>query len=234
MTLREQIRSGLAQLQLRTIPSGYSREAAVLMPIFERDGEPHLLLTRRTEAVETHKGQISFPGGMREGNEDLRETALRETFEEVGIEPARVDVLGRFHDFTSITDFRVTPFAGYIDGPFTVTAETREVAEILTVPFRIFLDPGRLRVRQMLRLGEMIDVYFYSYGPHEIWGLTARIIKDFVDAVVRCRLYPGLPWTTCALPCATACGAAQAVSKQVGFNDSAACYPPADGRGSEL
>ena len=150
------------------------------MPIFEKDGEPHFLLTLRTEEVETHKGQISFPGGMREGGENLEETALRETFEEVGIEANQMEVLGRFHDFLSITGYRVVPFAGYIDGPFTTNPQTREVAEILTVPFRIFLDPNRLRIQQMLRLGQMIDVYFYSYGTHEIWELTARIIHDFL------------------------------------------------------
>ncbi len=153
------------------------------MPVFEREGAPHFLLTRRTEEVETHKGQISFPGGMREGDEDLEKTALRETFEEVGIRADRIEVLGRFHDFVAITECRVTPFAGYIDGSFSTSPQTREVAEILTVPFSAFLDPGRLRVQKMPRAGRMMDVYFYSYGPHEIWGLTARIIKEFLEVI---------------------------------------------------
>lgn len=171
-------------MPLRKVVSGYSKEAAVLMPIFEQDREPHLLLTRRTEEVQTHKGQISFPGGMREDGENLLETALRETFEEVGIEAGQIEVLGQFHDFLSSTDYRVTPFAGYIDRPFTTSVQIREVAEILAVPFQIFLDPSRLRIQQMFRLGKMSDVYFYSYGPHEIWGLTARIIKDFLETIV--------------------------------------------------
>ncbi len=181
MILKEQIRSRLARLQLRTTTSGYSREAAVLMPVFERDGEPNFLLTRRTEGVETHKGQISFPGGMREPGEDLETTALRETFEEVGIEPSRVELLGRFHDFVAITEFRVAPFVGFIEGTIATRPQTSEVAEILTVPFGVFLDPSRLRVEKMERSGVMRDVYFYSYGNHEIWGLTARIIKEFLE-----------------------------------------------------
>ena len=181
MTLRDRIRLQLARLQLRSVVSGYTREAAVLMPIFEKEGEPHFLLTRRTHEVQTHKGQISFPGGMREGDEDFEKTALRETFEEVGIDAGQIDILGRFHEFLSSTEYRVVPFAGFLDGPFTTIPQTREVAEILTVPFRIFLDPSRLRTEQMSWLGITRDVYFYTYGVHEIWGLTARIIKEFLE-----------------------------------------------------
>src|SRR5512136_1279858 len=101
--MKDRIRDCLAALTPRKLTNGFTREAAVLMPVFERGGEYHFLLTRRTEEVQTHKGQISFPGGMREGEEDLRITALRETFEEVGIEGSRVEILGRFHDYISIT-----------------------------------------------------------------------------------------------------------------------------------
>ena len=153
------------------------------MPVFERGEECHFLLTRRTEEVQTHKGQISFPGGMREGEEDLRITALRETFEEVGIEQSRVEILGRFHDYISITGYRVTPFAGFITGPFATNPQVHEVAEVLQVPFRIFLDPARLRMEKSTLRHAGRRVYFYSYGAYEIWGLTARIIKDFFDAL---------------------------------------------------
>ncbi len=187
MTLKEQIRSCLAGLQLRTIESGYTREAAVLMPIFKQDGEPHFLLTRRTNEVQTHKGQISFPGGVREGAEELEMTALRETFEEVGIESGRIELLGRFHDFLAITDYRVTPFAGYIEEPFNTIPQIQEVAEILKVPFRIFLDSSRLRIERMPHQGRMRDVYFYSYGTSDIWGLTARIIKEFLEELQRIK-----------------------------------------------
>ena len=159
----------------------YVREAAVLMPIFERGGVPHFLLTKRTELVETHKGQISFPGGMREANEDLEQTALRETFEEVGIESNRISILGRFHDYLSVTDYRVSPYAAYICTPFSTKPQIREVAEILEVPFSVFTDPSRLRIERARRHGSTVDVYYFSFGAHQIWGLTARIIKDFID-----------------------------------------------------
>ncbi|MBP1624508.1 MAG: hypothetical protein H6Q07_2528 [Acidobacteria bacterium] len=179
--MRDRIRHYLAALKPRELTNGFTRDAAVLMPIFEWEREFHFLLTRRTEEVQTHKGQISFPGGMREGMEDLSRTALRETFEEVGIEERRIEILGRFHDYLSITGYRVRPFAGYIEGPFITVPQVHEVAEVLQVPIRIFLDPARLRIEKNMIRKE--DVYFYSYGTHQIWGLTARIIRDFVEAL---------------------------------------------------
>jgi 8-oxo-dGTP pyrophosphatase MutT (NUDIX family) len=183
MEMKDHIRNCLATLKLRHLSNGFSREAAVLMPVFEWENEYHFLLTRRTQLVQTHKGQISFPGGMREGEEDLVKTALRETYEEVGIAEDSIEILGRFHDYVSITDYRVTPFAGFISKPFSITPQVREVAEVLQVPFRIFLDPGRLRVEKSAYVGLDPNVYFYSYGTHQIWGLTARIIKDFLEAL---------------------------------------------------
>lgn len=180
MGLPEQIQKRLFALQPRSFTEGYIREAAVLMPIFVRGHAPHFLLTRRTEEVETHKGQISFPGGMRGNNESPEQTALRETFEEIGIEASRIRILGRFHDYLSSTDYLVSPFIGYIHGPFTLVPQVREVAEVLQVPFQVFRDTNRLRVERVIRHGREIEVYFYSYGRHEIWGLTAKIIRDFL------------------------------------------------------
>jgi 8-oxo-dGTP pyrophosphatase MutT (NUDIX family) len=182
METKERIRNCLAALKPRKLEDGFTREAAVLMPVLEWENEYHFLLTRRTEEVQTHKGQISFPGGMREGKESLVETALRETFEEVGIEEDRIEVLGRFHDYISINGYRVTPFAGFIQAPFTIRPQVTEVAEVLKVPFPIFLDPARLRIEKSSIRNET-NVCYFSYGSHQIWGLTARIIKDFMDAL---------------------------------------------------
>jgi 8-oxo-dGTP pyrophosphatase MutT (NUDIX family) len=182
MKIKDHIRSCLAALEPRNLTSGYTREAAVLMPIFEFDGECRMLLTLRTLEVETHKGQISFPGGMREGGEDLLKTALRETYEEVGIDENRIEPLGKFHDYISITGYRVSPFAGYLKSPFKTVPQVREVAEVLHVPFKTFLDPSLLRIEKRA-WKDREDVYYYSFGSHKIWGLTARIIKDFFDTL---------------------------------------------------
>ena len=192
MQIKEQIRRTLAGLEPRTLTQGFTRQAAVLIPVFEYGGEHHLLLTRRTDQVETHKGQISFPGGMREEGENLMRTALRETYEEVGVAEDRVEILGRFHDYMSITDYRVTPFAGFLHAPFTVRRQEREVAEVLRVPLETFLDPGRLRTENEIWGEQPVKAYYYSYGAHQIWGLTARIIKEFFDTL---RLPPPHPGT---------------------------------------
>ncbi len=181
MEIKDHIRSCLDALKPRRLSNGFTREAAVLMPVMEWEHKYHFLLTRRTEDVETHKGQISFPGGMREEGETLVNTALRETFEEVGIQEDRIEILGRFHDYISVTQYRVTPFAGFIRKPITINPQVTEVAEVLKVPFQIFLDPSRLRVEKRAFMDKEEDVYYYSHDNHQVWGLTARIIKDFLD-----------------------------------------------------
>ena len=181
MEISELIRKRLSSLVHRKVSNGYLREAAVLIPVFKEQGEYHMLLTRRTDEVETHKGQISFPGGMRESDEALLETALRETFEEVGVERNSIEPLGRFHDYMSITRFRVTPFVGLVRTPFKTRRQVHEVAEILHVPFSVFTDPENPRTMKHAYPGREMDVYFYPYEKHRIWGLTARIIKDFFE-----------------------------------------------------
>jgi 8-oxo-dGTP pyrophosphatase MutT (NUDIX family) len=180
MDVRERMQFMLRDLVPRSLSSGYSREAAVLIPVFLRGGEPHFLLTRRTHTVETHKGQISFPGGMRDTGEELRATALRETFEEVGIGSSSIEVLGRFHEYLAVTNVRVVPFVGFLPAPPVARPQPQEVAEVLEVPFAFFRDPSRLRVEPMERQGRVIDVYFYDFGNHVIWGLTARVVRDFL------------------------------------------------------
>lgn len=183
MVMKERIRKCLSSLNHRTLTDGFVRDAAVLMPVFEQASQPHFLLTLRTDEVETHKGQISFPGGMRENKEELVDTAIRETFEEVGIASDRIEILGRFHDYLSINNVRVTPFAAFLHQPFTIKPQVREVAEVLHVPFETFLDPSRLRIEKNTNSDKERDVYYFSHGMHQIWGLTARIIKDFLDTL---------------------------------------------------
>ena len=158
--------------------------AAVLMSIFERRGESHFLLTRRTHLVATHKGQICFPGGLEEeADPSLWETALRETEEEIGIPSREVEFLGRFKDYTSVTGYSVTPFAGFLQEGFTTEVNPREVDSMLEVPFSFFEETDPL-VQRRWRDDRWISVYFYHYNGQTIWGLTARMIKDFLDYLV--------------------------------------------------
>jgi 8-oxo-dGTP pyrophosphatase MutT (NUDIX family) len=177
------IQRKLKSLVPRRLGKGYLGEAAVLLGIIRRDLGPHFLLTRRTEDVATHKGQISFPGGMREaGDCSAVATALRETHEEIGVEPGLIDIIGEFHEYAAITQQRVRCFAGVISPNAEYRSQSSEVAYVLEVPFDFFLQT-QPRVEKQLREGRIQDIYFYDFNGETIWGLTARIIKDFVEFV---------------------------------------------------
>ena len=180
MSFASDIRGRLSTLELRRFEDRANGEAAVLMAIRMIREEPHFVLTRRTETVATHKGQISFPGGVREKQDrTLVETALRETEEEIGIESNRVEVLGEFHDYHAVTGFVVRPVVGLIDGPVQFLPFAPEVAYVLEVPLAFFRHTAPV-VRERVLRGERVKVYYYDYQGENIWGLTARIIRDFV------------------------------------------------------
>lgn len=180
----EEIRRRLARVpDPRPEPDpGVFRRAAVLVPLYEADGEVMVLLTRRTDTVEHHKGQISFPGGAADAGEDLRQTALRETFEEVGIPPDTVEILGVLPEVeVTVSNFRVTPFVGVIPHPYALIPSPSEIEELVRVPLAVLRDPANLRVEWRDREGRRYQVFLYDHSGFTIWGATARIIKDFVD-----------------------------------------------------
>lgn len=153
------------------------------MPILLEEDSPAFLLTKRTEFVSTHKGQISFPGGIREAEDfSLLHTALRETREEIGLSPSQVSVAGAFHDYLAITGIRVTPFVGRVNGQLNPKLNSQEVERILKVPFAFF-SQATPRTEEHTRRGKKVKVYYYAWQGDTIWGLTARIIKEFVELV---------------------------------------------------
>jgi 8-oxo-dGTP pyrophosphatase MutT (NUDIX family) len=154
------------------------------MPILPHNKEFCFLFTQRTHKVETHKGQISFPGGIQEDSDsNLVQTALRETWEEIGLASEAIHILGEFDEYLSITGLIVTPFAAYVAGPLNLAPNPDEVDEILRVPFSIFQDSRTLRIETRVRLGVERKVYFYDFQGKEVWGLTAQIIRDFLMLV---------------------------------------------------
>jgi 8-oxo-dGTP pyrophosphatase MutT (NUDIX family) len=159
------------------------RRAAVLLPLFKKEGEVHILFTRRTQQVEHHKGQISFPGGRQERKDkDLLATALREAQEEMGIEEKDVQILGELDDIcTATSDFCVSPFVALIPYPYPFRINRREIAEIIEVPLSLLLDERRFRQELRERDGEPFQVYFYQHEDHTIWGATAGILKQLLD-----------------------------------------------------
>ncbi|AEI64688.1 CoA pyrophosphatase [Corallococcus macrosporus] len=168
------------------LPGWTLREASVLVPVFERDGVPHVLFTRRPATLRTHADQYSFPGGGRDPEDATPlHTALRETEEELGIDRRGVRVLGMLDEVPTISRYRVRPFVGVIPGDGKYQPSAEEVAFILEVPLSGLLDPSILRVERKEILGAERDLYFYTYGTHVIWGATARILRDFLSHVTQ-------------------------------------------------
>jgi 8-oxo-dGTP pyrophosphatase MutT (NUDIX family) len=181
MTSIQQVRRRLETLPSRRLPSSNGKEAAVLIALQVLHGEAHFLFTRRTETVATHKGQISFPGGVRERQDrDLVETALRETEEEIGVSRDRVQVIGEFHDYLAVTNLPVRSVVGVIPPDVEFRLLPEEVAYILQVPVSFFRKTSPL-VEQRLVRGILRDVYYFDFEGETIWGLTARIVVDFLD-----------------------------------------------------
>lgn len=156
------------------------RQSAVLVPLFIRDGAYHILFIRRSLKVETHKGEISFPGGLCEaGDRGLEGTALREAFEEIGLAPHRVKVLGLADDMATVsTSYRVTPVVGLIPYPYDFRISADEVAEIITIPLLHLRAGERGREESITRGGKTYTGYTYHYRDSLIWGATARIVQN--------------------------------------------------------
>lgn len=158
------------------------RPAAVLLPLLSRDGGLHLLLTERNHDLPEHPGQVALPGGRAEPSDaDLCATALRESFEEVGLHPSVVTVAGFVAVQPVITGYAVVPVIGFVDGPFEPVIDTREVNAVFEVPLAHFLDSKNCSVSSRERDGISLPVWEYAYAGHRIWGATAKIIREFVE-----------------------------------------------------
>lgn len=158
--------------------------AAVLMPLVERRGGLAVLLTRRSDHLRDHPGQISFPGGRVEpGDAGPLATALREMDEELGIDPAHVGVAGYLPAQAVVTGFVVTPVVGFLPGDIAVRPDAREVAEAFEVPLRYVLDPINLRESTRVVHGLEVPVFEYTYSGHRIWGATASMLHTLARLI---------------------------------------------------
>ena len=181
MDITHRISDKLSSRSPRRLSLGNDAKAAVLLAIVDRSPGPSFFLTRRTETVGTHKGQISFPGGFREeADSDFQATALRETEEEVGISPGAVNVLGEFDDYIAITDLIVRPVVGVIDPDVNPVIDPVEVAYTMEVPFEFF-EKTQPRIEHRTHRGVTHRVFHFDFDGEDIWGLTARIIVDFLE-----------------------------------------------------
>jgi 8-oxo-dGTP pyrophosphatase MutT (NUDIX family) len=171
-----------ARAQEHPEPPVEQRRAAVLLPLFVRDGALRIVLTRRTETVEHHRGQISFPGGAEEeADESAFATAVRETEEELGIPAGDIRLLGALSPLATVSDFFVEPFVGAIPYPHVLRPAEAEIAEVIDAPIAALMDPKILERR--LLPGREAPTLFFHYGQHVIWGATARMLKELLDAL---------------------------------------------------
>jgi 8-oxo-dGTP pyrophosphatase MutT (NUDIX family) len=166
-----------------SIPRGDLRLAAVLVPLFIREDEVHVVLTKRTSNVRTHQGQVSFPGGSWEpADATLEHTALREAHEEVGLRSSDVDVIGVLDDLpTNVSGFLVRPFVGVVPHPYEFVHDVTEVDHVFSPRLEIFADAGRRREEFRERDGMRYPIYFYDVGGNIVWGATARMLVQLLD-----------------------------------------------------
>lgn len=163
------------------------RRAAVLILLYPRDGENYVVFTRRTDNVEHHKGQISLPGGAADpADPDPSFTALRETHEELGVQPELVEVVAVLRDvYARVSSFVITPVVARLKPEvpregLVFRPSHDEVAEIIEVPLRALRDEAIHRMEARTANGVIYNIHYYNYGPYEIWGVTGRIIYEFL------------------------------------------------------
>ena len=161
-------------------------QAGVLVPLFEDHGELRCLLTQRTHEVPHHKGQIAFPGGRLERHDgDLLTCALRETHEEVGLDPRQVHILGQLDDLVTSSGFLVRPFVGLCSRPKRYAVARREVARLIEAPLAHLLDPTNVTVRRVWDGARLRPIYSIRYRRHEVWGASAAILVNLMRALGR-------------------------------------------------
>ncbi len=180
----EHIRARLRDFQPSYLNDEQLPRAAVLLPLYDADGETRVVFTRRSELVEHHKGQISFPGGAHDATDpDLRFTAVRETWEEIGVAMEHVEVIGQLDEMVTVSNFLVRPFVGRITqpAPYPFVHSEIEVAEILEVPLDHLRDEANVVAEPRVYQGREITAYSFRWRDHVIWGATARILKQFLD-----------------------------------------------------
>jgi 8-oxo-dGTP pyrophosphatase MutT (NUDIX family) len=159
------------------------KRASVLIPIVREHDHYSLIFSRRAENLQAHSGQIAFPGGGVEEGETLTDAVLREAEEEVGIPPRAVELIGRIDDLVTNSGFLVAPFVGVVHERIEYVMQESEVAEVFEVPIDALLDVRYPEVRYVTFRKKRYPAYFYPYDEYDIWGLTGRIVKSFLDLV---------------------------------------------------
>jgi len=185
--LKHDLKALLSQGEPKRIENNVATytQASVLLPLFIKDGHYWLLLMRRANTVEYHKGEVSFPGGVVDEKDDnLESTAKRETFEEIGVREEDIEILGQLDDMTTITSrFIVHPFVGIVPFPYEFNLNRSEVDRLIEVPLQFFLDPSQPRAFPIHYKGESFETPAFIYEGIVIWGATERILENFISVI---------------------------------------------------
>jgi 8-oxo-dGTP pyrophosphatase MutT (NUDIX family) len=178
---KEQIRL-LLKRGIRQIPDQPDlTPAAVLVPLFQKNRKTHILLTKRSDRLEHHKGQISFPGGAFNFEDlDCETTALRETEEEIGISMDEIEILGELDHVITVTSFRVCPYVGIIPYPYPFKLSSFEVERLIELPIDFLLKKAELKEGPFTYLGQSFYNLHINFNGDIIWGATARILKNLL------------------------------------------------------
>lgn len=178
--MRHALKDILSQRQRLTLNQPGMIPAAVLIPFFEKGGCYHMLLTKRTQHVAHHKGQICFPGGTCQPQDQTPlTTALREGFEEVGLRANDVEIIGQIDDTATVsTNFIITPFVALIPCPYPFVINSEEIDELIEIPLSALLDPANFRQEPT---DSYIPACSYIYKGNIIWGATARILRQLLN-----------------------------------------------------
>jgi 8-oxo-dGTP pyrophosphatase MutT (NUDIX family) len=176
----------LTQLRQRmehAISVDEAADAAVLIPITQ-ECNPRVILTVRSATLKSHAGEVAFPGGKRDPQDlNLQQTALRETFEEIELDPAAVEIIGPGPERTSRFGLRVRPFVGLVQSGVNLKANPQELQEVFSVPLAFFLQRSNLRIERIVLDGRERDLPWYPWGKRQVWGLTALMLIDVLNTV---------------------------------------------------
>jgi len=181
----KELKNRLSAREVKEINEPMRKESAVLVPLFIKDDKLQILFTKRSFNVMYHKGQISFPGGARsEADDSPVETALRETWEEIGLHPEKVKILGRLDDVLTLTsNFLIRPYVGLIPHPYEFTINPNEIIEIIEIPVVKLLDKMNFKEECLEDEEGVMTAYFYKYKGKTVWGATALILKQLLDEI---------------------------------------------------
>ena len=176
------VRQALAHRSQWKVTDDSLMPAAVLVALYPKDGQYCILLNKRSEQVEHHKGEISFPGGARDPEDgDFTATALREAEEEMDINPSHVTILGELDDAVTRSGFGVRVFVGAIPYPYPFQPSDVEIAEVLEVPIASLYDPANIRWETRWTGEGLSTVYSFAFEEHVVYGATAKILQQFLD-----------------------------------------------------